>query len=80
MPKVEPRAPYHLNPPAPKHLRLRKGLVGTTLPPGALAIVDSLVGTYLGSSRSEVMRFIALSWITDHHLQLKTLAEQVKRS
>jgi len=59
---------------APKRPRLRKGM-GMTLPPGALAIVDSLVGTFLGSTRSEVLRFIAVSWITDHHAGIQQIAE-----
>ena len=52
--------------PAPKRARLRKGMVGLTLPPGALKIVDGLVGTYVGSTRSEVLRFIVISWIVEH--------------
>lgn len=62
-----------LQTPAPKRLRLRKGMVGTTLPPGALALVDALAGTFLGSSRSEVLRFIVVSWITDHHAEIKQI-------
>jgi len=29
--------------------------------------VDNLVGTLYGSTRSEVLRFIVLSWITEHY-------------
>lgn len=50
-------------------------MVGCTLPPGALAILDSLVGTFLGTSRSELTRFIVVSWITDHHTEIKNIAE-----
>jgi hypothetical protein len=40
--------------------------MGTTLPPGAQALVDSLVGTFIGGNRSEVLRFIVVSWLSDH--------------
>jgi hypothetical protein len=61
--------------PAPRRLRLRKGMVGFTMPPGAATLVDGLVGTFLGSTRSEVLRFIVVSWITDHHAEIKQIIE-----
>lgn len=48
-------------------------MAGTTLPPGAQMIVDSLVGSFLGNSRSEVLRFIVISWITEHHAAVKAI-------
>jgi len=64
--------------PTPKFYRLRKGMVGTTLPPGALMLVDSLVGTFLGSTRSELLRFIVIEWLVTHHLEVKEIAESKK--
>jgi hypothetical protein len=61
--------------PAPRRLRLRKGMVGFTMPPGASTLVDGLVGTFLGSTRSEVLRFIVVSWIADHHAEIKQIIE-----
>lgn len=46
-----------------------------TLPPGALALVDDLVGSFLGANRSEVLRFIVISWLTEHHTGVKQLGE-----
>lgn len=59
---------------APKRPRPRKGMVGTTLPPGALALVDSLVGTFIGGTRSELLRYIVISWITNHYTEIKSIA------
>ena len=55
-----------LTKPAPKVSTPAKNMVGTTLPPAATAIVDSLVGTFVGENRSKVLRFIVVSWITEH--------------
>jgi hypothetical protein len=52
---------------APRPLRLKSEALSTSVPPGAAALVDSLVGTFYGSTRSEVLRFIVVSWITEHH-------------
>lgn len=57
----------------PKRPRLRKRMVGCTLPPGALLLLDSLVGTFLGATRSEVLRFILLSWLTEHHTEVNQI-------
>jgi hypothetical protein len=46
-----------------------------TLPPGALAMVDSLVGTFIGGTRSEVVRFMTISWISDHHAFIHQLGK-----
>lgn len=54
--------------PAPRRSVPRKEHSGFTLPPGALAVVDSLVGTFIGATRSEVMRFMIVSWIVEHHV------------
>lgn len=54
-------------PKAPRPLRLKAVQATTNLPPGAGALVDNLVGTLYGSTRSEVLRFIVLSWITEHY-------------
>jgi hypothetical protein len=54
-------------PKAPRPLRLKAVQASTNLPPGAGLLVDSLVGTLYGSTRSEVLRFIVLSWITEHY-------------
>lgn len=54
-------------PKAPRPLRLKAVAAATNLPPGAGLLVDSLVGTLYGSTRSEVLRFIILSWITEHY-------------
>lgn len=62
--------------PAPKKPRLKRGMVGTTLPPGALALVDSLVGTFIGGTRSEVIRFMVISWITGHIATIRELGKQ----
>lgn len=64
--------------PAPKRLRLKKGMVGTTLPPGALALLDSMVGTFLGSTRSEVLRFITVSGLTDHIVVARDITKDRK--
>lgn len=61
--------------PAPKRRTKPKGMVGATLPPGSLALVDSLVGTFVGNTRSEVLRFIVASWLT----QNITLVGQIGR-
>lgn len=50
-------------PKAPRPLRLKSQQCATTLPPGAHALVDGLVGTFYGSTRSEVTRFIILHWL-----------------
>lgn len=42
-------------------------MVGTALPPAAVALVDSFVGSFIGATRSEVLRFIVVSWLTEHH-------------
>lgn len=63
--------------PAPKRNRLRKGMMGLTLHPAALAIVDSLVGTFIGNTRSEVVRYIVVSWITDHQALIKNVEMQL---
>jgi hypothetical protein len=52
---------------APRPLRLKSEALSTSLPPGAALLVDSLVGTFYGSTRSEVLRFMVVSWITEHH-------------
>lgn len=52
---------------APRPLRLKAEALSTSVPPGAAALVDSLVGTFYGSTRSEVLRFIVVSWITEHY-------------
>lgn len=54
-------------PKAPRPLRLKAVQASTNLPPVAGALVDNLVGTLYGSTRSEVLRFIVLSWITEHY-------------
>lgn len=66
-------APTHT--PAPKRPTPRKDMIGTTLPPGARELVDALVGTFIGRNRSEVVRFIICSWITEHHTGIKQIAE-----
>jgi hypothetical protein len=50
--------------PAPRTLRLKSDAVSTSLPPAATALVDSLVGTFYGTTRAEVLRFIVQSWLT----------------
>ena len=70
---------YSTHTPTPKRLRLKKGMVGHTLPPGVLVLVDSLVGTFLGNSRSEILRFITISWLTDHHAEINRIADQGNR-
>lgn len=52
--------------PAPRKPRRPRGMVGCTLPPGALVLVDAMVGTFYGNTRSEVLRFITVSWLTEH--------------
>jgi len=37
--------------------------VRTGLPWGAAAIVDDMVGTIYGQTRSEVIRFIVINWL-----------------
>ena len=62
---------------APKRQRFPKDMVGLTLPEGALVMVDSLVGTFFGSTRSEVLRFIVVSWICENRaLVAKPTARQ----
>lgn len=61
--------------PAPKHLRLKSNGVATTLPPGALALVDSLVGTFIGNTRSEVTRYMVISWLTEHIAFVRDISE-----
>ncbi len=63
-------------PKAPRPLRLKAVQATTTLPPGAGALVDSLVGTFIGSTRSEVLRFIILSWITQNHTTALTVGKK----
>lgn len=65
-------APTHQ--PAPKRLVPQKGMAGLTMPPGALAQIDALVGTFVGSSRSEVLRFIVVSWLVEHHTEINAIA------
>jgi len=52
--------------PTPKGRAKVKGMAGLALPPGSLLLVDSLVGTFLGNTRSEVLRFIVASWLTEN--------------
>ncbi len=66
MPKLPSQRPPSA-PKAPRPLRLKSQQAVTTLPPGAHALVDSLVGSFLGGTRSEVLRYIVLSWITEHY-------------
>lgn len=65
-------------PRAPRPLRLKSASMATSLPPGAQLLVDALVGSFLGSSRAEVLRFMAVSWITDHHAAIKAIIESKK--
>lgn len=65
--------------PAPRRLRLKHGVHGTTLPPGAGRMVDALVGGLLGATRSEVLRFIIVSWLTDHHGTVSALMNDGRR-
>lgn len=62
--------------PAPKRLRLKSQAVTTSLPPGAQLLVDDAVGSFLGATRSEVLRFIVVSWLSDHHALLKSIGER----
>lgn len=64
--------------PTPKGQKKAKGMVGTTLPPGALYLVDSLVGTFVGNTRSEVMRFIVASWLTENLTVVKVIGHRVE--
>jgi hypothetical protein len=66
-------------PKAPRPLRLKAVQATTNLPPGAGLLVDSLVGTIYGSTRSEVLRFIVLSWITEHHATAIAISESRRR-
>jgi hypothetical protein len=64
--------------PAPKKPRRPKRMVGLTLPRGAQVLVDALVGSLLGNSRSEVLRFIVVSWITDHYAAIGQIMKKEK--
>lgn len=46
------------------------------MPPGAAALVDGLVGTFYGSTRSEVLRFMVVSWITEHHAAVRAVLKE----
>ena len=59
---------------APRTPRVNKDMVGVKLPPGAIAIVDSLVGTFLGATRSELLRFIVISWLADNMTEIAEIA------
>jgi hypothetical protein len=65
-------------PRAPKRLRLKSASMATTLPPGAQLLVDSMVGTLFGSTRAEVLRFMAISWISEHYAAVKQLVDASK--
>ncbi len=62
--------------PAPKRNVRPKGMVGATLPPGALVLVDSLVGTFYGNTRSEVLRFIVASWLTQNITMVQAVGKR----
>jgi hypothetical protein len=64
--------------PAPKRPRRRRDMVGLTLPPGALALVDALVGTFVGSTRSDVLRYVVISWLTDHHAFVRDVTAETR--
>ncbi len=66
-------------PKAPRPLRLKSQQCTTTLPPGAHALVDSLVGTFYGSTRSEVARFIIVSWLHGSMASVTQVLEKQKR-
>lgn len=66
--------------PAPRPLRLKSNQVSTSLPPGAAVLVDALVGTFYGSTRAEVLRFIVISWITANHATVCAVAQPEKKS
>lgn len=51
-------------------------MTGLTLPPGARALVDSLVGTFIGATRSEVLRFIVASWLTEHIATVEAIGKK----
>lgn len=59
--------------PAPKRLRLKNLQASTTLPPGAHALVDDLVGTFIGSTRAEVLRYIVVSWVTSNAVTARAI-------
>lgn len=70
-------APAHK--PAPRTPRKRRSMVGYTLPPQALTLVDGLVGTFYGSTRSEVLRFITVSWLTTNIAAIREIAKDYER-
>jgi hypothetical protein len=59
--------------PAPRPLRLKNVAMSTSLPPGAAALVDDLVGTFVGNRRAEVLRFIVTSWLVEHAAKIPTI-------
>lgn len=61
---------------APRRLRLKSEALSTSVPPGAAALVDGLVGTFYGSTRSEVLRFMVVSWITEHHAAVRAVLKE----
>jgi len=61
----------------PKIANKPKGMVGTALPTGSLALVDSLVGTFIGNTRSEVLRFIVASWLTQNITIVKAVGRDI---
>jgi len=38
----------------------------THIPPGCAFLIDDMVGTTYGETRSEVLRFIVINWTTEH--------------
>ena len=42
----------------------KRARVSTSLPVGAMTIIDSAVGTLYGETRAAVLRFIVTSWFT----------------
>jgi len=65
--------------PAPRPLRKKSQSVTTSLPPGAQLLVDSQVGGLLGSTRSEVLRFIVVSWLTSNAASLAAIRKEQKK-
>jgi hypothetical protein len=48
---------------------MKKQRMTTTLPSGAAALVDSMVGTIYGGTRADVLRFMITSWFTVDNLR-----------
>lgn len=64
---------------APRKLRL-KSISGTlTLPPGAMSLIDSCVGTYLGDTRAGVLRFAVLSWLLKNATKIPVKQDGLNR-